>query len=288
MSGSSLALAFDVPAEPMVLVAARAVAARLTAIRRVDRGVLNSIMATAFGGSDAEGRWSVRDAHAALELGQVLWLRDNPRLDVASLPMVVEGLLEIAAGLVPNQTVRSEEQIELQQFATPPRLAWLAARAAELKQTDCVLEPSAGTGMSAVWAAKAGARLVLNEISPLRRECLGYIFPDATISGHDGELIDDLLDPALLPSVVLMNPPYSHGIERGHVAHHITAPVLGDGHHVDLAREGAETFGDLGLQGRVARRAQTVALEIRVLPSRHEPERDVPGDTQHADAPRSC
>jgi hypothetical protein len=80
MSGSSLALAFDVPAEPMVLVAARAVAARLTAIRRVDRGVLNSIMATAFGGSDAEGRWSVRDAHAALELGQVLWLRDNPAL----------------------------------------------------------------------------------------------------------------------------------------------------------------------------------------------------------------
>lgn len=173
MSGSSLALAFDVPAEPLALVAARAVAARLTAIQRVDRSVLNSIMATAFGGSDSEGRWSVRDAHAALELGQVLWLRDNPRLDVASLPMVVEGLLEIAAGLVPNQTVRSEEQIELQQFATPPRLAWLAARAAGLKRTDCLLEPSAGTGMLAVWTAKAGVRLVLNEISPRRRECLG-------------------------------------------------------------------------------------------------------------------
>jgi hypothetical protein len=216
MSGSSLALAFEVPAEPLVLVAARAVAARLTAIQRVDRGVLNSIMAMVFGGSDAEGRWSVRDAHAVLELGQVLWLRDNPRLDVGALPMVVEGLLEIATGLVPNQTVRSEEQIELQQFATPPCLAWLAARAAGLKQTDCVLEPSAGTGMLAVWAAKAGVRLALNEVSPLRRECLGYIFPDASISGHDGELIDDLLDTALLPSVVLMNPPYSHGIERGH------------------------------------------------------------------------
>ena len=31
-------------------------------------------MADHFGGSDAEGRWSVRDAHAALELAQVLFL----------------------------------------------------------------------------------------------------------------------------------------------------------------------------------------------------------------------
>jgi hypothetical protein len=33
--------------------------------------------------------------------------------------------------------------------------------------------------MLAFWAAKAGARLALNEISPLRRECLGALFPDA-------------------------------------------------------------------------------------------------------------
>jgi len=36
------------------------------------------------------------------------------------------------------------------------------------------------------------------------------------VAGHDAELIDELLDPAITPSVVLMNPPYSHGIERGH------------------------------------------------------------------------
>jgi predicted RNA methylase len=62
--------------------------------------------------------------------------------------------------LVPSQTNRSDEQIEWQQFATPPRLAWLAARAcATDASNELVLEPSAGTGMLAVWAAKAGARL---------------------------------------------------------------------------------------------------------------------------------
>ena len=111
---------------------------------------------------------------------------------------------------------RSEEQIELQQFSTPPRIAWLAARAAAIGKDELMLEPSAGTGMLAVWGHAAGARLALNEISPLRRECLANLFPGAALSGHDGELIDELLDPALAPSLVLMNPPYSHGIERGH------------------------------------------------------------------------
>src|SRR3546814_11481681 len=70
--------------------------------------------------------------------------------------------------------------------------------------------------MLGIWAAKAGARLALNEISPLRRECLGALFPEATVTGYDGELIDELLSPNIAPSVVLMNPPYSHGLERGH------------------------------------------------------------------------
>src|SRR3546814_19476834 len=117
---------------------------------------------------------------------------------------------------LPTQTNRSNEQIEWQQFATPPRLAWLAARACAFVADELMLEPSAGTGMLAIWAAKADARLALNEISPLRRDCLNALFPAARVTGHNAELIDELLDPAIIPSVVLMNPPYSHGIERGH------------------------------------------------------------------------
>jgi hypothetical protein len=39
--------------------------------------------------------------------------------------------------------------------------------------------------------------------------------PRGVISSHDGELIDELLDPAIVPTALLINPPYSVGLERG-------------------------------------------------------------------------
>jgi hypothetical protein len=202
--------------EPLVLSAAKDLAARLASGEPVTKAVQNAVLSANFGGSDAQGRWSVRDAHAALELAQVVWLRNSTGLSVSTDPHEAGKCFDHLDDLLPRQSVRSEEQIELQQFATPPRLAWLAARACALARAETVLEPSAGTGMLAVWADKAGARLVLNEISALRRHCLESVFPAARVTNHDGELIDELLDPALRPSVVLMNPPYSHGLERGH------------------------------------------------------------------------
>jgi hypothetical protein len=169
-----------------------------------------------FGGSDALGRWSVRDAHAALELAQVQYLKASDQIQLSSPIDETEQFFCFLDARLPTQTNRSDEQIEWQQFATPPHFAWLAVRACALATGELVLEPSAGTGMLAVWAAKAGTRLALNEISPLRRDCLSAQFPAARVTGHDAELIDELLDVAVIPSVVLMNPPYSHGIERGH------------------------------------------------------------------------
>src|SRR5690606_12433226 len=136
-----------------------------------------------------------RDAHSALELAQVLWLRGRAGLTPASPADNAHKACARIETLLPSQTVRSEEQIKFQQFATPPRIAWLLARVCALRAGDTVLEPSAGTGMLAHWAAKADARLILNEISPLRRDCLACLFPQATLTGHDGELIDELLDP---------------------------------------------------------------------------------------------
>ncbi len=216
MSNSMPALAFHALTEPLVLGAARSLAARLGACQIVSRCVLNSVMGEYFGGSDAAGRWSVRDAHAALELSQVLYLQDAAALTSSLPPEQADRAFARLEAQVPSQSTRSDEQIAWQQFATPPRIAWIAARACALTSDEQVLEPSAGTGMLAVWAAKAGARLVLNEISPLRRECLEALFPAAPVTGHDGELIDELLGADVAPSVVLMNPPYSHGIERGH------------------------------------------------------------------------
>lgn len=219
MAHSSPAFAFPDRSEPLVLSAAREVQRLVEAGETVSRARLNSVLNREFGGSDADGRWSVRDAHAVLELAQVLWLRDSAGLPLGSSMREAEAVFAQLETLLPNQTVRSEEQIELQQFATPPRIAWLLARACALQGGETVLEPSAGTGMLAVWAANADARLILNEISPLRRDCLGCLFPDAAVTAHDAELIDELLDPSQVPTAGLINPPYSHGVERGRDGH---------------------------------------------------------------------
>ena len=219
MSHASPAFAFPPASEPLVLTAARDIAELIEAGQALSRPGLNAILSRLFGGSDAEGRWSVRDAHAALELAQVLWLRGRAGLTPASPADNAHKVFTLIETLLPSQTVRSEEQVEFQQFSTPPRIAWLLARACALRAGDRVLEPSAGTGMLAHWAAKADARLILNEISPLRRDCLACLFPQATVSGHDGELIDELLDPRQVPTAVLVNPPFSRGIERGHDGH---------------------------------------------------------------------
>ncbi|RNJ61825.1 MAG: methylase [Porphyrobacter sp. IPPAS B-1204] len=216
MSNSSLAFAFDEPSPPVVVMAAQAMASELAAGRALSRGHVTRIMTEHFGGSDALGRWSVRDAHAALELAQIQYLKASDQIQLSSPIDETEQFFCSLDARLPTQTNRSDEQIEWQQFATPPHFAWLAARACALATGELVLEPSAGTGMLAVWAAKAGTRLALNEISPLRRDCLSAQFPAARVTGHDAELIDELLDVAVIPSAVLMNPPYSHGIERGH------------------------------------------------------------------------
>ena len=52
---------------------------------------------------------------------------------------------------------RSEESQALQQFSTPIALGFAAATAAAITPTDLVLEPSAGTGLLAIFAEIGGA-----------------------------------------------------------------------------------------------------------------------------------
>jgi hypothetical protein len=65
---TSPVLALPFAGEPLVLSAARELAACLKSEAPVTKAVRNAILNAHFGGSDADGRWSVRDAHAALEL----------------------------------------------------------------------------------------------------------------------------------------------------------------------------------------------------------------------------
>ncbi|TQN59946.1 methylase [Agrobacterium tumefaciens] len=182
---------------------------------------LRTVLTDIFGGSDAEGFWSWKDAYEATEVAQVLFLRKFGAAITAraNAPETALAMLTRVTGLVPTHTRRSEESQQLQQFSTPIPLAYVAARAAGIVADDAVLEPSAGTGLMAIFAELARARLSLNEYAPLRHGILQLLFTGAVVSQHDAAHIDDYLDHSIRPTVVLMNPPFSAGVHvEGRVA----------------------------------------------------------------------
>jgi predicted RNA methylase len=173
--------------------------------------LLRTAMTSAFGGTDAEGAWDWKTAYDVCEVVQVLFLRkfgSAIRARSAS-PAAALAMHARVASLFPTHTRRSEESQALQQFSTPIPLAFVAAAAAAMTPDDLVLEPSAGTGLLAIHAELAGARLVLNELADNRAAILRGLFAHTSVSQHDAAHIDDFLDAAISPSVILMNPPFS-------------------------------------------------------------------------------
>jgi hypothetical protein len=203
------------PNEFPAIAAARCLAADLAANVPITRKHLSETFTRLTGATDADNRWSLSDTHASVELAQLIYLQQARALCPSSDHKMVFDVFDQIEALTPIQYNRSEEQIRFQQFSTPLRLAWIAARAAGLSNTNLTLEPSAGTGMLAFWAKQSGSRLALNEIHILRRDALHMLFPDVAVSMHDGELIDELLNPSILPDTILINPPFSVGLERG-------------------------------------------------------------------------
>ncbi|RJG39936.1 bifunctional class I SAM-dependent methyltransferase/DEAD/DEAH box helicase [Mesorhizobium sp. DCY119] len=175
---------------------------------------LRTILMNIFGGSDAEGFWSWKDAYEATEVAQVLFLRKFGAAITArtNAPQATLAMLTKVAGLIPTHTRRSEESQQLQQFSTPLPLAYVAACAAGIMADDTVLEPSAGTGLMAIFAELVHARLSLNEYAPVRHGLLEQLFSGSSVSQHDAAHIDDYLDRSIRPTVVLMNPPFSAGV----------------------------------------------------------------------------
>lgn len=173
---------------------------------------LARIMRQAFGGSDASGAWDWRMAYDLMQAGaiQVLLRGDGAAGDIATAKLLASRLL--------TETRRSEQQIRLQQFSTPLPFAALAVRAAAIRKGETVLEPSAGTGALAAFAARAGATFLLNEIDPLRQRLLRVVF-GGEVTSHDGEHIDDLLQTPVLPDVVVMNPPFASSVDRSRDKH---------------------------------------------------------------------
>lgn len=181
---------------------------------------LRTIMTESFGGSDAQGFWVWKQAYEALEAAQILFVQKfGPAiLSRSTSQRDALAMMKRIAGLVPTHTRRSTESRALQQLSTPLPLAFVTAHAAAIASSDLVLEPSAGTGLLAVHAEIARASLALNELAATRADLLGLLFPRIRISRHDAAHIDDHLDPAIAPSVVVMNPPFTAG---AHVDSHV-------------------------------------------------------------------
>ncbi len=119
---------------------------------------LKTIMTEACGGSDADGYWIWKDAYEAVEIGLIKYLisyqRQHDRVSLEDL-IALEKLYTV-------HNKRSDKSEKLQQFSTPVTLAYLATQAAQVKENDVVLEPSAGNGLLAVYAAM-DCKQVINE-----------------------------------------------------------------------------------------------------------------------------
>jgi predicted RNA methylase len=195
-----------------VLSAARALAPALNRSRALDRKLIAGVMTTAFGGSDADGAWLWRDAYDAVEAALVLQIRRmTPQVSrLEDAPAEICAMLASLAALTPTHSRRSLEQVEMDQFSTPPHLAALAVLAGQVRGGDKILEPSAGTGLMAVLAEACGAGLELNELSPHRAGLLDGLFPHLSRTRHDAVHLKDLLASAGGFDVVLANPPFQH------------------------------------------------------------------------------
>ncbi len=178
---------------------------------RIDAALLRRAMESAFAASDASGAWDWKAAYEACEVATVLFLRKYGKalFRKAASPAARLSVLTRIVALLPTHTRRSEESQALQQFSTPLPLGLAALTAAAIAPTDRVLEPSAGTGLLAILAETAGGSLILNELAETRADLLTSLFPAIPVTRFDAAHIDDHLDHSAVPSVVLMNPPFS-------------------------------------------------------------------------------
>ena len=192
----------------------------LSAGRPLDAPTLRKTMRQVFG--PYSGSWLWKEAYEAAEAATVLFLQHfGPALVNHAAddgPGRVLAMLERLSALEPSHTKRSEHQVQLQQFSTPLPLAYVAAAALDLQPGDIVLEPSAGTGILAascqLLACNTRPVLHLNEIAETRHSLLGNLFPGASITSHDAEVLSHLM-PGLHPTAIAMNPPFSATVDVG-------------------------------------------------------------------------
>ncbi|QUO37956.1 strawberry notch family protein [Dysosmobacter sp. Marseille-Q4140] len=196
----------------------------------------------AYGGTMAEGTYTVKDAYDGMELAVNQYLMSGPAKSAngsAAQARAFLSWMEQLLNLLPTQTKRTAEMESYQQFSTPPNIAYLAAWAANVAPTDVVLEPSAGIGGLALWPKAWGAAVYANELSTRRLAFLNRLGLDGTFN-LNAEQIDNLLPESIKPTVIIMNPPFSS--TAGRTSTNKTANAK---RHIEQALERLEPRGRL-------------------------------------------
>ncbi len=160
----------------------------------------------------------VKDLYDIASNALNLYILENPnaykvtRNDSNEKVISVIEKLEKLQQLLPTETERSYKMVALQQFSTPLSMSLIANMICEVDENDVMLEPSAGEGNLAVFSKIAGAKVIANEIDPLRETLLKKIKVDQVLS-EDGKHIHAILKDEV--SAVVMNPPFSKDIKQG-------------------------------------------------------------------------
>ena len=143
----------QMPAVSLAFAIGTRIAALLAAGRHLTRVDISGLFTEETGVLDWGGAWTIDDYNNAVEIGALLWLRKSSRIDLATNVHEAEARFDWIEAALPPRHVRSEAQVELQQFSTPPMLAWLMAKAAAVCAQDTLLEPSQAMAPSLSGAA---------------------------------------------------------------------------------------------------------------------------------------
>ncbi|MGD0420565.1 MAG: strawberry notch-like NTP hydrolase domain-containing protein [Xanthobacteraceae bacterium] len=193
---------------------ARDLLERLRAGKPISTKIMQQMAAEIYGAKLSEGHFDRKDMQDALELAVNMRIAEDAalRTDKGEWREPMAKLDELLSKL-PTQRVRSEEQESFQQFSTPPTYSAAAAYAANLRDGDVVLEPSAGTGSLVAATSKPGVKIIANELSERRTALLRALIGDR-IFHENAEQLNNTLPDSVKPSIVVMNPPFSQTAGR--------------------------------------------------------------------------
>lgn len=175
----------------------------------IDNAKLTDMANRSFDGSRSAGTYTPRYAYDCCEIAvNKLLLKSPVKLMEMDAKEALSNVIRPLLARLPRQTDRTDQQIELQQFSTPPHLAYICAKLSDPKMGDEYFEPSAGTCSLAVWPRSLDLQVSCNDIDQTRAD-MGFEFLGFPYTCHPGEHIADFLKLDIHPNKILMNPPFS-------------------------------------------------------------------------------